>query len=143
MNRYLLLLTICLVGFQPKQSVNIFMIGDSTMANKLTAKEPERGWGQMFPLFFSEEVKIHNHAQNGRSTKSFIGEGRWKVVLDSLKPGDYVIIQFGHNDQKEDSTRHTDPFKTFRANLEKYINETRAKGAFPILCTSIVRRKFD
>lgn len=143
MNRYIFLLMLCLVGFQPKQTVNIYMVGDSTMANKKPENEPERGWGQMLPEFFSADVKIHNHAQNGRSTKSFIGEGRWKVVLDSLKPGDYVIIQFGHNDQKLDSARHTDPYTSFKANLEKYVNETRAKGAFPVLCTSIVRRKFD
>jgi pectinesterase len=126
-----------------QRPVHIFMIGDSTMANKTAKAEPERGWGQMLPLFFTEKVIISNQAQNGRSTKSFIDEGRWKIVLDSLHPGDYVIIQFGHNDSKTDSARHTDPRTTYRANLIRFITESRNKGAYPILCTSIVRRKFD
>jgi lysophospholipase L1-like esterase len=119
------------------------MIGDSTMADKKPETEPERGWGQMLQLFFSEGVQVSNHARNGRSSKSFIDESLWQVVLDSLHQGDYVIVQFGHNDQKPDSARHTDPYTTYKSNLEKYVNEIRAKGAFPILCTSIVRRKFD
>src|SRR5438067_10884424 len=84
-------------------AITIYMIGDSTMANKpLKAPNPERGWGQILPIYFKENVHIENHAQNGRSTKSFIDEGRWKTVLDRLRPGDYVIIQFGHNDEKKD-----------------------------------------
>jgi lysophospholipase L1-like esterase len=131
-------------GFQlQNRPVHIFMIGDSTMAEKDPKAEPERGWGQALQFFFNDTVKVSNHAVNGRSSKSFIDEGRWQVVLDSLQSGDYVIIQFGHNDQKPDVARHTDPYTTYKSNLEKYVNETRAKGAFPILCTSIVRRKFD
>lgn len=129
--------------FSANKPVHIFMIGDSTMANKSANAEPERGWGQMLPQFFTSDVKICNHAQNGRSSKSFIDEGRWKVVFDSLEKGDYVIIQFGHNDEKPDSDRHTDPRTSYKANLIKFISEARAKGAIPILCTSIVRRNFD
>jgi lysophospholipase L1-like esterase len=89
-------------------------------------------------------VVIKNRAVNGRSTKSFITEGRWKSVLDSLQVGDYVFIQFGHNDQKiQDSTRYTEPFTSYRKNLERFVRETREKGATPILFTSIVRRKFE
>jgi lysophospholipase L1-like esterase len=143
MTRYLLLIMLCLLAFKHKHPVNIYMIGDSTMANKSPDKAPETGWGQVLHLFFKDGVKIHNHAQNGRSSKSFMDEGRWKIVLDSLKKGDYVIIQFGHNDEKNDSARHTDPFTTYMANLETYVNEARTKGAFPVLCTSIVRRKFN
>ena len=145
MKRILILLSVFLLGFNyPEQRpVHVFMIGDSTMANKKTETEPERGWGQMLQLYFTDKVKVTNHARNGRSSKSFIDESRWQVVLDSLRTGDYVIIQFGHNDQKPDSARHTDPYSTYKSNLERYVNETRAKGAFPILCTSIVRRKFD
>jgi lysophospholipase L1-like esterase len=120
------------------------MIGDSTMADKETKAEPERGWGQVLQLFFdTAKVKICNHAKNGRSSKSFIDEGRWVNILDSIHSGDYVIIQFGHNDMKTDSARHTDPQTTYRANLIRFITETRTKGAFPVLCTSIVRRKFS
>jgi lysophospholipase L1-like esterase len=145
MKRILILLSFFLIasGYQTQRPIHIFMIGDSTMANKKPVTEPERGWGQMLQLFFTDEVKVSNHAVNGRSSKSFLDEGLWQVVLDSLQKGDYVIIQFGHNDQKADSARHTDPYFTYKSNLEKYVNETMAKGAIPILCTSIVRRKFD
>jgi lysophospholipase L1-like esterase len=126
-----------------QRPIHVFMIGDSTMANKDIKAEPERGWGQMLPQFFMDKIIICNHAQNGRSSKSFIDEGRWKTVLDSMQRGDYVIIQFGHNDSKTDSARHTDPRTSYRANLIRFITETKNKGAIPILCTSIVRRKFD
>jgi lysophospholipase L1-like esterase len=139
-----LLLLIILSGFKVTQKLTIYTIGDSTMANKDTAENnPERGWGQMLSQFFDDRVTIDNRALNGRSTKSFIDEGQWKKVLDSLKTGDYVFIQFGHNDSKPDSARHTDPRTTYRANLIRFIKETQTKGAHPVLFTSIVRRKFD
>lgn len=126
-----------------KPVLTIFMIGDSTMANKnITGGNPERGWGMMLPGFFSEEVRIDNHAMNGRSSKSFIDEGRWDKVISQVKKGDYVIIQFGHNDEKPKADRHTDPGTTFDANLSRFVNETRAKGGIPILCNAIVRRNF-
>ncbi|WP_373736676.1 GDSL-type esterase/lipase family protein, partial [Bacteroides heparinolyticus] len=92
-----------------KPGITIFMIGDSTMADKdLTGGNPERGWGQMLPGYLSEEIRVDNHAVNGRSSKSFIDEGRWDKVLSLVKKGDYVFIQFGHNDEKTDPKRHTD-----------------------------------
>ncbi|MCB9333196.1 MAG: hypothetical protein H6574_19180 [Lewinellaceae bacterium] len=82
-------------------------------------ENPERGWGQLLPEYFEETLTIKNHAVNGRSTRSFIDEGRWAAVLDALQPGDYVFIQFGHNDQKEnDPTRYTNPYTAYRRNLE-------------------------
>lgn len=126
-----------------KPVVTIFMIGDSTMANKkMDGGNPERGWGMVLPGFFSEDVRIDNHAANGRSSKSFISEGRWEKVISKVKKGDYVFIQFGHNDEKTDSTRHTDPGTTFDDNLRRFVNETRAKGGIPVLFNSIVRRNF-
>lgn len=126
-----------------KPVVTIFMIGDSTMANKkLDGGNPERGWGMVLPGFFSEDIKIDNHAANGRSSKSFITEGRWAKVISKVKKGDYVFIQFGHNDEKADPTRHTEPGTTFDDNLRRYVNETRAKGGIPVLFNSIVRRNF-
>ncbi|MBP1613135.1 MAG: pectin esterase [Bacteroidetes bacterium] len=126
-----------------KPVITIFMIGDSTMANKsLTGSNPERGWGHVLPGFFSEDIVIDNHAQNGRSSKSFISEGRWEKVISQVKKGDYVFIQFGHNDEKKDSIRHTEPGTTFDANLRRFVNETRAKGGIPVLFNSIVRRNF-
>lgn len=125
--------------------INVYMIGDSTMADKPNPDtNPERGWGQLLPQFFDDQVAVHNVAVNGRSTKSFIDEGKWTAVLGRLKSGDYVFIQFGHNDEKsEDSSRYTDPQTTFRRNLERFVAEARAKGATPVLFTPIVRRKFD
>jgi Lysophospholipase L1 and related esterases len=122
----------------------VWTIGDSTMANKKADVAPETGWCQAFPNFVSANVEVKNRAMNGRSSKSFITEGRWKWVLDSLKAGDYVFIQFGHNDEKnQDSTRYTEPFTSYKKNLERFVRETREKGATPILFTSIVRRKFE
>lgn len=126
-----------------RQVITIFTIGDSTMANKsLEGGNPERGWGQMLSRYFSEDIVIDNHAVNGRSSKSFIDEGRWDKVLAKLKTGDYVFIQFGHNDEKPDEKRHTDPGTTFDANLKRFVEEARAKGAIPVLFNSIVRRNF-
>lgn len=119
------------------------MVGDSTMANKdISGDKQERGWGMMLSNCFSDDIIVSNHAVNGRSSKSFISEGRWAKVLNSLKPGDYVFIQFGHNDEKPDTERHTDPGTTFDATLEKYVTEARECGAIPVLFNSVVRRSF-
>lgn len=146
-NKWVLLLAVafilCSAFRADKPVVTIFMIGDSTMANKkMDGGNPERGWGMVLPGFFSEDIQIENHAANGRSSKSFISEGRWEKVISRVKKGDYVFIQFGHNDEKSDSTRHTDPGTTFDDNLRRYVNETRAKGGIPVLFNSIVRRNF-
>ncbi|HEX7585317.1 MAG TPA: rhamnogalacturonan acetylesterase [Prolixibacteraceae bacterium] len=127
-----------------EKRITVFTIGDSTMANKKVDVFPETGWCQAFPAFVDQSVKIKNRAVNGRSSKSFISEGRWKEVLGSLQEGDYVFIQFGHNDAKiQDSMRYTEPFTTYAQNLERFIRESREKGATPILFTPIVRRKFE
>ncbi|WP_442509408.1 rhamnogalacturonan acetylesterase [Novipirellula sp. SH528] len=126
------------------EAITIFMIGDSTMADKpLIPENPERGWGQLLTLYFSPNVTIDNHAANGRSSKSFRSEGRWDVVLQRIQPGDYVIIQFGHNDEKSDQARHTDPFGTYTENLRRFAREASELGAIPILATPVVRRNFD
>jgi lysophospholipase L1-like esterase len=140
---FIAVIFILILSFKGPEKMNIWMIGDSTMANKNMESAPETGWGMVLQHFFNEGVKIHNHAVNGRSSKSFLSEGRWKSVYDSLKKGDYVIIQFGHNDEKPDSVRHTDPYTTYKQIIKLYINETRSKGAIPIVCSSIVRRHFD
>ncbi len=128
-----------------KNVITIFMVGNSTMSDKpFNDGNPEKGWGQIFPLYFKEGVKIENHAVNGRSTKSFIDEGRWDSVVNKIKPGDYVIIEFGHNDaKKDDLKRFADANTDYKWNLEKFINETHEKGGIPILATPIVRRRFD
>lgn len=129
---------------EPADTVTIFMIGDSTMANKpLDNENQERGWGQMLPMMLRGAVKVDNHAVNGSSTKSFIDEGRWDKVMNLIKPGDYVVIQFGHNDEKAGKPKkYTVPGGTFDDNLRKFVSEARSKGAQPILMNSIVRRNF-
>ncbi len=124
--------------------LRVFLIGDSTCATKDLAKQnPERGWGQMFQPLFDGLVTVENHAVNGRSTKSFRDEGRWDPILDRLQAGDWVFIQFGHNDQKvQDSSRYSAPAQ-YAENLRRYVRETRAKGAVPVLLTPIVRRHFS
>ena len=122
----------------------IFIIGDSTAAEKdLSKGSPERGWGMALQCFFDEAfIRVDNHAVNGRSSKSFLDEGRWQKVLDKIKPGDYVIIQFGHNDEKPNPARHTEPGSTFDANLAKFVTETRQMGGIPIVMNPVVRRNF-
>lgn len=128
----------------PADTITMFMIGDSTMADKpLDRENQERGWGQMMPMFFQGSFRISNHAVNGQSSKSFIDSGRWERVREALKPGDYVVIQFGHNDEKPRADRHTDPGSTFDANLHRFIDETRKAGAVPVLMNAIVRRRFQ
>jgi lysophospholipase L1-like esterase len=124
-------------------TLTIYLVGDSTMSDKPGTPEenPERGWGQLLSQYFNGEVVVENYAVNGRSSKSFIDEGRWDTVLAKLMPGDYVFIQFGHNDAKvTDSTRYTNPWSGYRRNLEYYVNSARAVGANPVLLSSITRR---
>ena len=126
-----------------EKTVTIFLIGDSTMADRSTASgSPERGWGQMLPCFLNGRIRVENHAACGRSSLSFIREGRWQAVLDRLQAGDYVIIQFGHNDEKTDTALHTVPGGSFDENLRRFVRETREKGAHPVLMNSIVRRNY-
>lgn len=136
-------LTVVFMAFKNENPTSIWMIGDSTMAAKKAERYPESGWGVALADFVIDNAKVHNHAASGRSTLSFITEGRWKKVCDSLQKGDYVIIQFGHNDEKTDSKLHTEPFGSFKTNIKQFIDETKAKGATPIVCSSIVRRHFD
>ncbi len=131
-------------AFKANDPIRVFLVGDSTMANKLPADYPETGWGIPFATLFNEAVEVQNHAYNGRSTKSFRNEGRWAKVFDQIKPGDYVFIQFGHNDAKTtDTTRYAEANTDYRKNLTRYIAETRFKGGIPVILSSIQRRKFD
>ncbi|MCW3107458.1 MAG: GntR family transcriptional regulator [Segetibacter sp.] len=126
-----------------KKKIKVWLIGDSTCANKEIKAYPETGWGMPFRYFFDSTVEVDNRALNGRSTKSFIAENRWQPVLDNLQEGDYVFIQFGHNDEgKEKVGRYTTPDE-FKANLTRYVNETRSKNGIPVLITPVARRTFD
>jgi DNA sulfur modification protein DndE len=132
-------------SFAQTNPITLHMIGDSTMANKpVIPANPERGWGQMFQMYFKDSVRVENYAQNGRSTKSFIAEGRWDKVVAAFKPGDFVIIQFGHNDEKTNNVKvGTAPFGEYTTNLVRFIRESREHKANPILATPTARRKFD
>ncbi len=138
-------LAILVLTSSVKQKVTtIFVIGDSTAAQKdLSKGSPERGWGMALQCYFDDQfIRVDNHAVNGRSSKSFIDEGRWEKVRSLIKPGDYVIIQFGHNDEKPKPDRHTDPGSTFDYNLAKFVRETREQGGIPIIMNPVVRRNF-
>ena len=146
---YAILATACIVMASivcisaGRKPVTLFMVGDSTMADKeeLDAS-PERGWGQLFPTYLTGNIVVQNHARNGRSTKSFIDQGRWEEVMKRAKKGDIVIIQFGHNDaKKEDPARYSTP-EAYAQNLTNMVNEARAKKMHVVLCTSVNRREF-
>lgn len=139
-----LLLCLLFVSSGFRGEVRIFLIGDSTVADKPEIDNPERGWGQVLPWFFDRGVVVENHARNGRSTKSFISENRWQRVFEALRPGDYVFIQFGHNDAKrEDTTRYAPPHTSYKQNLLRFVRESRSRGAIPVLITPVNRRRFD
>lgn len=149
-NRHSLILSIVALlfllsaGFIAQPHYRIFLVGDSTMADKPLIDNPEHGWGQMFPLFFTKNVEIINTAKNGRSTRSFMLEGRWDAVVNALRPGDVVIIQFGHNDaKKEDTSRYAEAETDYRSNLRRYVREAKSKSAIPVLVTPVNRRKYD
>ncbi|WP_033370426.1 rhamnogalacturonan acetylesterase [Hymenobacter norwichensis] len=134
---------LCLMAFSvPPAKITIYLIGDSTMSIKEVKNYPETGWGMPFAYFFDETVTVDNRAQNGRSTKSFVAENRWQPVASALKEGDYVFIQFGHNDEVPTKRSYT-PEADYKNYLIRFITETRAKKATPVLLTPVARRKFD
>jgi len=125
-----------------KKKITIWLCGDSTMSIKEKKAYPETGWGMPFVYFWDSTVTIENLAKNGRSTSSFRNEGLWQIVLDKATEGDYVFIQFGHNDEVPTKKTYTTEIE-FKNNLRQYVSETRSKKATPILLTPMARRKFD
>ncbi|MGM9343876.1 rhamnogalacturonan acetylesterase [Streptomyces salinarius] len=122
----------------------LYIAGDSTAAQKYSDAAPETGWGMALPFFLRKELEVANHAVNGRSSKSFVDEGRLDVVLGAIRPGDLLLIQFAHNDEKdEDPTRYTEPWTTYQEYLRMYVDGARARGARPVLATPVERRRFD
>lgn len=124
-------------------NIKVFLAGDSTVATNTLATYPQMGWGQVIGEFLKENVEVWNFAVNGRSTKSFIDEGRLKQIELLIGKGDFLFIQFGHNDIKPQEDRHTDPYTTYTENLIKYCNVALNAGATPVLINSMHRRKFD
>jgi lysophospholipase L1-like esterase len=126
----------------PTRSVH--RLGDSTAAPKSTTAAPEAGWGMALGFYLADDVQVVNHARNGRSTRSFVTQGRLDAALDAVHPGDVVLVQFGHNDAKEsDPERFTEPWGAYVAHLRAYVTRARAAGAVPVLATPVERRNFD
>jgi lysophospholipase L1-like esterase len=144
MNRILFIALTLLAAFAlpPKKKITVWLIGDSTMAKKDVRTYPENGWGMPFVYFFDSTVTVDNRAQNGRSTRTFMEEGRWTPVVEAMQEGDYVFVQFGHNDEVKTKKSYTTE-EQFKANLVKYITDTRSKKANPVLLTPVARRNFD
>lgn len=143
-NKLFSLLIFGLMSFIPDQHhITIWMIGDSTMSVKETKAYPETGWGMPFVYFFDSTVTIENRAKNGRSTKTFISEKLWQPVSENMKEGDYLFIQFGHNDEvKEKVDRYSSP-EDFEKNLLLYVQAAKNKKVIPVLITPVSRRNFD
>ncbi|MFY2764686.1 rhamnogalacturonan acetylesterase [Arenimonas sp. MALMAid1274] len=125
-------------------AITVHLAGDSTLAPKLETKRPESGWGEYLQQQFAPgTVVVDNRARNGRSTRTFIELGEWQALLDSVRPGDVVLIQFGHNDQSQNKPDRYTPLSDYRANLARFVADVRARGAQPLLLTSVARREFD
>lgn len=121
----------------------IYWAADSTVQYNDITTYPQTGIGQVFHLFLKPGVKVENHAKNGRSTRDFIDESRLAVIYDKITEGDFLFIQFGHNDEKkENPARYTEPFSDYMINLEKFVNAARNKKALPVLITPLERRCF-
>jgi lysophospholipase L1-like esterase len=122
----------------------IYIAGDSTAAPKVRTAAPETGWGMALPYYLADRISVANQARNGRSSKSFVDEGRLDAILARLQPNDVLLVQFGHNDQKAyDATLYTEAWTTYQSYLSLYVDGARSKGALPVFATSAERRRFN
>lgn len=127
-----------------RRSRTLFVAGDSTAARKYADAAPETGWAMAAPFFLHSGLVVSHHAVNGRSSKSFLDEGRLDVVLGAVEPGDLLLIQFAHNDEKATGpARYTEPWTTYQDCLRRYVDGARARGARPVPATPVERRRFD
>jgi lysophospholipase L1-like esterase len=148
MNRLYVMLCVLFAGLCVgmhfrSEKITVYLIGDSTIATKAKGAYPETGWGTPFASFFDSTVTVDNRAKNGRSTRTFLSENLWQPIHEQLKEGDYVFIQFGHNDESKEKTDRYTPPEQYKTNLSTFVTETRAKKANPVLLTPVSRRKFD
>ncbi|MFJ1750776.1 rhamnogalacturonan acetylesterase [Streptomyces sp. NPDC088116] len=131
-------------GHGPRPGRTVYIAGDSTAADKYATAAPETGWGMALPFLLGRHLRVSNHAMNGRSSKSFIDEGLLAPILRVIRPGDVLLVQFGHNDEKTaDPTRHTEPWTTYQEYLKRYVKGAAERGARPVLLTSVERRRYD
>ena len=148
MRRFIIIFCLAVGGcdsnLQNPRRTTLHLIGDSTMSVKSNLYYPERGWGMALPGFMSQDLGIVNHAANGRSTKRFVDEGRWSRALSEMKKGDYLLVQFGHNDQKRNQpTQYASAEFDYPNYLHLFIEEARKKGVTPMIASSICRRQFS
>lgn len=138
-----LLVLLTAFGAPAPGKIKLYLIGDSTMASKVKQTFPETGWGMPLGSFFDSTVVVDNRAQNGRSTRTFLAENRWQPIVEALQEGDYVFIQFGHNDEAENYPDRYTPPEDYRKNLSKFVTETLRQKANPVLLTPVTRLRFN
>lgn len=138
-------LIFCAFTLETRKKIKVYMIGDSTMCNYESDRAPLAGWGMPFANYFDSTVTIDNRARGGRSTRTFISENRWQPIVDNFQEGDYVLIQFGHNDEAKEE-KYKDRYTSvpdYKINLIRFITEARSKKAIPVLITPVTRMRFD
>ena len=128
---------------KPSPKFRIFMAGDSTMSHYDTSKTPQRGWGQLFSQSFNNDVEVINLARGGKSTKSFISQGLWDKLINQVQKGDWVFIEFGHNDHDKSKPQRFCTPEEYERNLIRMVSDVKAVGAHPILLTPIAMRSFN
>jgi pectinesterase len=150
MKKYFLIGLIFIISFAystittAQEKLNVILAGDSTVADYKEKDRPLTGWGEMLPYCFNNKVQVINCATGGASTRTFRDWGKWSTVIKTAKKGDYIFIQFGHNDEKAHNIKkYADPDTIYQDNLKRYISETRAVGAIPVLITPPVRLNYD
>jgi lysophospholipase L1-like esterase len=142
---FVLFIILASFALPKNKKIKVYLVGDSTMAFYDASRFPQAGWGMPFANYFDSSVIVDNRARGGRSSKSFMSENLWKPITENLEEGDYVLIQFGHNDaanSKDHPKRYAAP-EDYKKNLIIYVTETRNKKANPVLVTPVTRRKFD
>jgi len=131
---------VCAIEITPAEVPTIFLLGDSTVCDQ--PREPYNSWGQMLTRFFKPGIAVANHAESGESLRSSLGAKRLEKVVSLMKPGDYLFIQYGHNDEKEKG-EGVGAFTTYKADLKKFVAGARERGGIPVLITPVQRRTFD
>jgi lysophospholipase L1-like esterase len=129
------------IEIEPADVPTIFLLGDSTVCDQ--SKEPYNSWGQMLTRFFKPEVAIANHGESGETYRDSIGRRRLDKILSAMRPGDWLLIQFGHNDQKQIAAGNGGPFTTYKAEIAKHVAGVRSRGGVPVIVSPMERRGFD
>lgn len=128
------------IEITPAKVPTLFLIGDSTVCDQ--SAEPYASWGQMFTRFFKPEVAIANHAESGETYRDSIGRRRLDKILSVMQPGDYLFMQFGHNDQKQIATKKGGPFTTYKDEIKQHVERVRARGGIPVIVSPMERNSF-